>query len=72
MADPDRFSPVLSGYDPIEYIDGGRLVPGNREHGIWFGGKIYLFTDEPTLERFRRSPDYYAQRAHEIMMKAGR
>jgi len=72
MADPDRFSPVLSGYDPVRYIDGGEAAPGSREHGIWFGGKIFLFSNEPTLERFRRSPEYYAQRAHEMMMRARR
>ena len=72
MADPDRFSPVLSGYDAVRYIDGGAIVPGNREHGIWFGGKIYLFADEPSLEQFQRSPEYYARRGYEIMMRARR
>jgi len=72
LDDPDRFSPVLSGYDPVRYIEGGESISGSREHGIWFGGKIFLFTGESSLEQFRIRPDYYAQRAHAIMMKAGR
>jgi YHS domain-containing protein len=71
LADPDRYSPMLSGYDPVRYVDRQELVPGLRQHGMWFGGKMYLFADEPSLERFSRSPEYFAQRAHDIMMRAG-
>lgn len=72
MADPDRYSPMLSGYDPVRYIQHGETVPGLRQHGMWLHGKMYLFADEPSLERFRRSPDFFAQKAHEIMMRADR
>jgi len=72
LADPDRYSPVLSGYDPTRYVDRGELVPGQRRHGMWFRGKIYLFADEESLDRFSTAPEVYAQRAHEIMMAAGR
>jgi len=72
LADPDRYSPVLSGYDPTRYVDRGEVVPGQRRHGMWFRGKIYLFADEDSLERFSAAPEGYAQRAHQIMMAAGR
>jgi len=72
LADPDRYSPILSGYDPVRYVDRGELVPGQRRHGMWFRGKIYLFADEESLNRFSAAPDVYAQRAHEIMLSAGR
>ncbi len=72
LADPDRYSPVLSGYDPTRYVNRGELVPGQRRHGMWFRGKIYLFADEESLERFSAAPEGYSQRAHEIMMAAGR
>lgn len=74
LTDPDRFSPVLSGYDPVRYIDRGELVPGQRRHGMWFRGKIYLFADEESLNRFSATPqmpDVYAQRTQEIMVSAG-
>ena len=75
LGDPDRYSPVLSGYDPVRYVDRGELVPGQRRHGMWFRGKIYLFADEESLNRFSAGPDtpeVYARRAHDIMMAAGR
>ena len=72
MADPDRYSPVLAGYDPTRFIDQGDPVEGQRQHGMWFRGRMYLFAEEASLERFQRSPDYYAQRSHEIMMRGRR
>jgi hypothetical protein len=31
-----------------------------------------LFVDEQSLDRFSQAPEFYAQRAHEIMMAPGR
>jgi protein disulfide-isomerase len=67
LADPDRYSPVLSGYDPIRYVDTGELVPGHRAHGLWYRDKMFLFASEGALDRFTQSPEYYTQRSHEIM-----
>ena len=71
LADPDRYSPVLSGYDSTRYVDRGELVR-DMPARMWFRGKIYLFADEEWLDRFSAAPEVYAQRAHEIMMAAGR
>lgn len=72
LSDPDRYSPVLSGFDPARYVDRGELVAGQRAHGMWFREKIYLFADEQSLNRFSQAPEYYAQRADEIMASAAR
>lgn len=71
-ADPDRYSPVLSGYDTTRFVEYGEPVEGKRRHGMWFRGKMYLFAEEGSLERFQRSPEYYAQKSHEIMMRGTR
>jgi YHS domain-containing protein/thioredoxin-related protein len=72
LDDPDRYSPVLSGYDPTRFIDRGEPIEGNRQHGMWFRGRMYLFAEEASLERFQRSPEYYAQKSYEIMMRGSR
>jgi protein disulfide-isomerase len=72
LANPDHYSPVLSGYDPVLFIEQGTLQPGHRSHGMWFRGKTYLFADEASLQRFTESADYFAQKTHEIMMAGGR
>jgi protein disulfide-isomerase len=59
LANPDRFSPMLSGYDPIRYFDRGEVVAGRREHGLYYGEQFYLFSDENTLEQFRGNAQRY-------------
>jgi len=60
LAEADRYAPVFSGDDVIAAIERGETVPGNREHGVFFGDQIYLFANEANLEKFRRDPDHYA------------
>lgn len=64
LADPDRYSPVLSGIDPVLALDNQMNVPGRREFGV-FGadGLIYLFADEKSRARFEANEQAYAARA---------
>jgi hypothetical protein len=57
--DPDRYSPALSGMDPVKFVESRQLVPGKRSHGVVFEDRIYLFQDEPSLQRFADSPQRY-------------
>jgi thioredoxin-related protein len=68
LADPDRYAPVLAGCDAVRLIDGGETTPGNRRHGVWFKGRIYLFADAASRDRFEHAADFYAQKTHEAMM----
>ncbi|PQO44656.1 thioredoxin domain-containing protein [Blastopirellula marina] len=69
LASPDRFSPVLSGNDPVAYIDQGRLVDGNRSHGLTYNGVLYLFSSEQNLESFWASPQRYAAQVQQAMLR---
>lgn len=60
LAAPDSFSPVLSGYDPVLAADQSQAVPGQRRYGVFFEGRIFLFSSEETLSRFAQNPDQYA------------
>jgi YHS domain-containing protein len=64
LADPDRYSPVLSGIDPVLALDNQVTVPGRREFGV-FGadGHVYLFADEASRARFEANERSYAARA---------
>jgi len=70
LADPDGFTPVLSGADPVIFSREGRLVDGRRAHGIFFGRQVYLFADENTLEEFWQAPQRYARSAIAAMRRA--
>ena len=38
-------------------------VPGQREHGVYFGNRIYLFSSEATLDKFTKNPNQYVNQA---------
>jgi thiol-disulfide isomerase/thioredoxin/YHS domain-containing protein len=64
LANPDLYSPVMSGIDPVLALDNQIVVPGKREFGV-FGAdrRIYLFADEASLKRFEQNPKRYAAEA---------
>jgi protein disulfide-isomerase len=67
LADPDRYAPVISGNDPVLAIDQGQTAPGMREHGVYFGNRVYLFSSEASLEKFSKNPNVYANHAAEAL-----
>lgn len=66
-SDPDRYSPALSGMDPVMAIDHQQQVPGKREHSIDYDNLFYMFCSEATLQQFTANPDRYAAGAREAM-----
>ena len=67
MADPDRYAPVLSGHDIVLAVEQRQTVPGFRAHGVTYGGRVYLFADENSLQKFSTNPKFYAERALQAM-----
>ena len=63
FTDPDRYAPATSGNDVVMATEQGQTVPGMREHGVFFGNRVYLFSGEATLEKFARNPNQYATQA---------
>jgi YHS domain-containing protein/thiol-disulfide isomerase/thioredoxin len=60
-ADPDRFSPILSGHDAVLATDQGTAVPGRREFGVTYQNRVYLFSSEDSRRQFSQNPNRYAQ-----------
>jgi YHS domain-containing protein len=67
LANPDYFTPILSGYDPVAFIEGGQLIEGRRAHGFIHDGKIYMFSSEESLQRFWGARDMYIARVQQAM-----
>ena len=65
--DPDRYAPVVSGNDVVLATEQGQTVTGMREHGVFFGNRVYLFSSEATLEKFAKNPNLYANQALEAL-----
>ena len=68
LSSPDRFAPILSGYDPVYYAEKGQLIEGKREHGVFFANRIFLFADEVALDRFGKHTEFYMARVREASL----
>ena len=54
MGEPDSFTPVLSGYDPLVFLREGRLVEGSIYDGVLRQDKLlFLFSSDENKEYFR-------------------
>jgi len=67
LSEPERFSPVFGGNDIVTALDSGQTASGRREHGAFFGAKVYLFATEETLDRFWANPNYYSNGMLRVM-----
>lgn len=61
LAAPDRYSPALTGYDPVVFAEQGRYSEGMRTHGLRYHDQIFLFESEEALSRFAQAPDRFAE-----------
>jgi protein disulfide-isomerase len=66
-ANPDHYSPVAAGHDPVLALDHGQTIEGRREHGVFFEGRVYLFASEGSLQRFSQAPQRYASEITQAM-----
>jgi YHS domain-containing protein len=67
LADPDHYAPVVSGNDVVLAAEQGRAVPGRRQHGVYYGNRIYLFASEESLSKFSANPAAYANQVQEAL-----
>ncbi len=73
-SDPDRYSPLLAGYDPVIYHEQGRLVDGKESLGVFMGNdeeqSVVLFSSPETVQKFQADPQRYLQTIHQAMRAA--
>lgn len=71
-ADPDRYAPAYSGSDIVLAVEQGAEADGRREHGAWFDGRVYLFTNEESYNRFNADPYGYVRRMQQMATSGNR
>ena len=71
QGNPDFFSPILAGYDPVVFHQKGQLVEGLAEHGVFMGKapdqRILLFKDAQTRAMFQAQPTAYMNTVRQAM-----
>jgi protein disulfide-isomerase len=59
LANPNQYSPVFSGLDPVALVTEGQRAAGDRRFGLTYHGTLYLFSSEENLQRFWNDPQRY-------------
>jgi hypothetical protein len=58
----------------VKYAEQGLLIPGRRQHGLFYGKKenpqVYLFADEDAVRRFESAPARYTPIVRQAMVQA--
>ena len=61
LANPDRYSPVISGHDVVAALDNGQELDGKRSLGFEYQNRIYLFSSDASQKVFLQNPQRYVQ-----------
>ena len=60
---PERYSPILAGFDPVVFHNQGELVEGAENHGVFMGRspeqRIVLFQSQESRDEFQSNPKKY-------------
>ena len=76
QSNPDRFSPVLSGFDPVVFHEQGKLIDGMEENGVFMGKNdkqhIVLFQSPETRAKFQANPKLYMDTVRQAVYSASR
>ena len=75
-SNPDRYSPVLSGYDPVVFHEEGKLLNGVEENGVFMGKNdkqhVVLFQSPETRAKFQANPKLYMDTVRQAVYSASR
>ncbi len=75
LADPDTYSPLLAGHDPVIYEQSAKLVPGNEAHGVFMGEapnlRVVLFSSQESRKLFEENPRKYIETIRVAMERSG-
>ena len=70
LSDPDKYSPMLAGYDPVSFAEKRTFVEGRREHGVTYQDHVYLFASEESLQQFWKAPEQYVPVVQQAMQQS--
>ncbi|MCE9604964.1 MAG: thioredoxin family protein [Planctomycetia bacterium] len=59
LANPDRYSPIISGNDPVVALEKNQIVSGKREHGLMFEERMILFSSKESYDKFCKESKRY-------------
>ncbi|MCA9192501.1 MAG: DUF255 domain-containing protein [Planctomycetales bacterium] len=73
LSDPDGSSPVMAGYDPLIFLQEGRLVDGDIRYGWHEGntGAVYLFSSQQSKQQYQENFEANTRALETVLNSAG-
>lgn len=69
LLEPDRYSPVMVGYDPVKFMQTGELIDGTATYSLTYRKQVYLFTDDASLKSFWQNPSQFTEGLRQAMTR---
>ena len=60
-ANPGRYVPALQGDCVVTFAESNKRVMGKPQHGLIHDGRVFFFSSNENLERFRNRPGAYSK-----------
>jgi len=70
LSDPDRFSPVISGNDPVVALEKNEIVPGRRQFGLVYEDRMILFSSKDSYEKFVKESKRYTTELQQALQSS--
>jgi YHS domain-containing protein len=67
LAEPDKYSPIFSGNDPVIFLEQTARTPGKREYGLMYKNHMFLFASKESYDKFCSDSKRYAGEAIQAM-----
>ncbi len=61
IKEPAKYAPVAMGEDIVQMVERNKKVPGMRKFGAWFQNRVFLFSNQESLDAFAAKPEFYAE-----------
>lgn len=65
LSAPDDYSPILAGFDPVDFCDLGELNEGEASLGVFMSKsgqqKVVLFSSADNRAKFQNEPKKYLE-----------
>ncbi len=72
IAAPDKYSPILSGYDPMIFLERGTLVEGSLQYGLHdsVSGGVLFFSTAESKQAFESEPERHSRALSYVLRAA--
>lgn len=70
LANPDRYSPIISGNDPVVALEKNQIVAGQRQFGLLYENRMILFSSKESYDKFHKESKRYTTELQQALQSS--